>query len=536
MKKTFLGLLLVSPLLTLAQLKYPSYNEVQSTVNGFQTKGLVSSTVIGKSYGNENISVVKLQLDERPRPTLLLVAGVDGKHPAGTISALQLTKQFLALPKDSLQNLLKDKSIWIVPLVNPDAYKRNFASQQWNSGNSRIVDNDRDGRIDEDPAKDLNADGIISQMRISSPVGTFQAHKDHPNVLVTADKSKGEKGSYLLLNEGIDQDYDGRYGEDGQGGVNIDRNFTFDYPAFLVESGGYAASEPETRALVDFIFANPQIASVVHFGLANNLSEAEKFDARKASERITKSWTANDVEVSKYISTLYKEQTKSLGDATKFVTSPGNFTNTAYYHLGKFSFATPVWWPSVADSTQNTPKQSTDANEIFYNWVKQNNIQGAILPWTKVNHPNFSNQDVEVGGVVDIFRNNPPVEFLQSSVSAHTGFVVKLLNNMAKLVFAAPKVTSLGNDIFRVELSVMNVGNMPTYPEIADRIRYVSRFKTVCDLQSNQQFLSGKRLQLYPSLASGESQTFSWLIKGKGAIKINAGCPTSGEELIEVKL
>lgn len=536
MKKTFLGLLSLCPLLALGQLSYPSYNELMSTVNGFNTKGLVSSSVIGKSYGNENIPVIKLQSDEKAKPTLLLVAGIDGKHPAGTLGVLQLTKELLNLPKDSLQGLLKDKSIWIIPLVNPDAYKRNIASKQWLSGNSRKIDNDRDGRLDEDPAKDLNNDGVIAQMRITSPVGNFKLHKDYPSILVAADKSKGEKGSYLLLNEGIDQDYDGRYGEDGEGGVNIDRNFTFNYPAFLPESGEYAASEPETRALVDFVFAHPQIASVIHIGLANNLSEAERSDARQANERIVKSWSANDAEVSKFISSLYKEQTKSLGEATKFTAAAGNFTNTAYYHLGKYSFATPLWWPAVTDSTKQAPKSSADANETFYTWLQQNNISGAILPWQKVNHPDYPNQQVEVGGVVDIFRNNPPVAYLEASAKVHAGFVVQLLERMAKLVFETPKITALGNDIFRVELSVMNVGDMPTYPEIADRIRFVSRFKTVCDLQSNQQFLSGKRLQLYSSLAGGGSQTFSWLIKGKGTIKIQAGCPTSGEQLIEVKL
>lgn len=536
MKKTFLGFILLYPILGFGQLKYPSYPDVLATINGFNSKVLSTTASIGKSHGNENISIIKLQRDEKPKPTLLIVAGIDGKHPAGTISALQLTKQILAMPNDSLQNLLKDRSIWILPLVNPDAYKRNSTTQQWLSGNSRKVDNDRDGRVDEDPAKDLNADGILAQMRIESPVGSFKMHKDQPDVLVLADKSKGEKGNYILLSEGIDQDYDGLYGEDGEGGVNIDRNFTFDYPAFLPESGTYAASEPETRALVDFIYANPQIASVVHFGLGNNLTETEKFDGRKASERITKSWTANDVEVSKYITSLYKESTKSLGEPTKFVAHSGNFTNTAYYHLGKFSFATPVWWPSVADSTKNRPKPWIDGNETFYSWVKQNNIQGAILPWQKVNHPNFPTQTVEVGGVVEVFRNNPPEAHLDASVKSHASFLITLLQSMAKLEFTAPKVTALGGDIYRVELAVMNVGSMPTHPEIVDRMRLVSRLKTVCDLQSNQQFLSGKRLQLYPSLTAGGTQTFSWLIKGKGTVKIKAGSPTAGEELIEVKL
>ena len=91
MKKTFLGLFFLCPILAIGQLKYPSFAEVVSTVQGFNARGLVSNDVIGKSYGNENIPVIKLQLDNNPRPTLLVVAGIDGKHPAGTLSALQLT-------------------------------------------------------------------------------------------------------------------------------------------------------------------------------------------------------------------------------------------------------------------------------------------------------------------------------------------------------------------------------------------------------------------------------------------------------------
>lgn len=154
----------------------------------------------------------------------------------------------------------------------------------------------------------------------------------------------------------------------------------------------------------------------------------------------------------------------------------------------------------------------------------------------KVSHPNFPNQEVEVGGVVDVFRNNPPVDYLKESGDKHTEFVKRLVLAMPELAFQQPVVTALGGDVFRVELSVTNVGLLPTYPEIADKIRHTSKLKTVCELQKGQEFLNGKRLQLYPSLGAGKSQTFTWLIKGKGTVNIVAGCPTSGEVKTEVKL
>lgn len=534
MKNFFVILGSILPVFGFSQLNYPNYNDLISKINQVKSAQFTSVGHIGNSFGGEQIPVIKIQKDNKPKPTLLLVAGVDGLHPAGVINSLEVTKSLLNISADSLGRILDRNSIWIIPVANPDAYKRNTATRFWSSGNSRVIDNDRDGRIDENPITDLNADGVRSQMRVKTIAGTHKPHADYVNVLVGADRSKGERGEFILLQEGVDIDFDGKYGEDGEGGVNIDRNFTFDYPAFAPESGNYAASEPETKALMDFVYANPQISTIIQFGLVNNLSEPERYNPGKANERIVSSWSARDVDISKYVSSIYKDVTKSLGEAPKMDHVPGNFANTSYYHLGRFSFSTPTWWPSVTDSTKTAT--SFKGDDVFYKWVKQNNIEGAILPWTKVNHPNFPNQEVEVGGVVEIFKNNPPVEFLKESTSKHTEFITRLLSAMSELRFQEPVVTALGGDVFRVELSVTNVGMMPTSPEIADRIRHVSKLKTVCDIQKNQEFLNGKRLQLYPSLGAGKTHTFSWLIKGKGNVQIVAGSPNSGQINIEVKL
>lgn len=534
MKKFFVVLCSISPLLGFAQLNYPNYDDLLSQINQVKGKKNVIISYIGKSFVGEQIPVIKIERDAKVRPTLLIVAGIDGKHPAGIINSVEVVKNLVSLSPDSLGRLLERNSIWVIPVVNPDAYKRNTQSKVWNSGNGRAIDNDRDGRMDEDPAKDLNGDGIISQMRVKSNAGTFIIHPNFENVLITADRSKGEKGNYVLLTEGIDADFDGKFGEDGHGGVNIDRNFTFDYPAFYPESGTYAASEPETKALMDFVYDNPQISTIVQFGLTNNLSEPERFTASKANERIVSSWSANDVEVSKYVSSLYKDLTKALGEPSKMEHVAGNFANTAYYHLGRFSFSTPTWWPSVVDSSKSAKPVKGD--DVFYRWVAVNNVEGAILPWTKVNHPNFPNQEVEVGGVVDIYRNNPPLAYLKESALVHTDFIQQLLKAMPQLEFQQPVVTALGGDVFRIEVTVTNEGMMPLYPEIGDRIRHISKFKAVCELQKNQEFLNGKRLQLYPSLGAGKSRTFSWLVKGKGTLNIMVGCPTSGEINMEVKL
>lgn len=527
------------PFFANAQWDYPNYEMLKKQIQEVSSNKLIELTSIGKSVGGEDIPLIKIQNGKVSKPTLLIVAGVDGKHPAGVINSMNVAKQILGLPSGQLNELLASKSIWIVPVLNVDAYKRNSTGLSWTSGNSRVVDNDRDGRIDEDPDADLNNDGVISQMRIKTPAGPYKIHPSNSDFLILAERNKGESGSYEIYKEGKDVDHDGLISEDGNSGVNLDKNFTYDYPFFEPETGDYAASEPETRALIDLIFDNPQIAAVLHFGLQNNLSVAEQFDQRKASERIQKSWTNADAQVSAFVSKIYNDAVKPLGDAPKLMHGKGNLTSTVYYHTGKFSFATPSWWiPSTSDSTKNSGQKGAAGKDgdRFVNWVKSQNIQGAILPWKKVNHPDFPNQEVEVGGLVERFEHNPPISMLEASSKMHTDFVVQLTQSLATLEFSNPKVTNLGDDIYRVEVKVFNTGSMPVYPEIADKIKHVSKMKSIMELQKGQSFLSGKRLQLYPTLQAGGSNTFSWLIKGKGKVQLTVGCPTAGEKTLDINL
>lgn len=111
--------------------------------------------------------------DTKVKPTLLLVSGIDGKHPAGVINSIGVINQLLTIQLDSLAHLLENKSIWIVPIVNPDVYKMNVKSRKWNSGNARIANN---GRIDENPSVAINGDASISQMRVKTNVGTHVLH------------------------------------------------------------------------------------------------------------------------------------------------------------------------------------------------------------------------------------------------------------------------------------------------------------------------------------------------------------------------
>ena len=125
-----------------------------------------------------------------------------------------------------------DRSVfYILPMVNPDG------RALWFKGPSDAdfprtvmvpVDDDRDGKVDEDGFDDVDGDGYITTMRKKVPLGqgTHKLDPKDPRLLVPV--QPGELGDYLELGkEGYDNDGDGRVNEDLPGYVDPNRTWAF---------------------------------------------------------------------------------------------------------------------------------------------------------------------------------------------------------------------------------------------------------------------------------------------------------------------
>ncbi|MES1211083.1 MAG: hypothetical protein ABUL63_01985, partial [Acidobacteriota bacterium] len=131
-----------------------------------------------------------------------------------------------------------------------------------------------DGLEGEDPADDLNGDGVITAMRIPDPAGGWLADTTDPRVLVKADSLEQRRGVYRLVTEGRDDDGDGELNEDGTDGLWPDRAFPHAFPYSTPEAGPWAGYAPETKAWMDFLLGRRNVALAVVYGPANNLLAA----------------------------------------------------------------------------------------------------------------------------------------------------------------------------------------------------------------------------------------------------------------------
>ena len=213
------------------------------------------------------------------RPALLVVAGIEGNDLAGSAIVVawieRLLKGYESEP--SIHELLESTTLYILPRVNPDGAAFFFAKPKVEvPTNSRPIDDDHDGLVDEDGPDDLDGDGWITSMRVKDPAGEYILDPAEPRLLLKADKARGEAGAWRVYSEGLDNDHDESWNEDGPGGVNLNRNFPFNFRFFEPWAGLHQMSEPETRALADFVVAHPNIGIAFTFGAADNLVQTPK--------------------------------------------------------------------------------------------------------------------------------------------------------------------------------------------------------------------------------------------------------------------
>lgn len=233
---------------------------------------------VGTSREGREIWVVEIGRGSdtvlRERPALLVVGNLEGDHLVGSSLALEMIRYLMdgAADNPEIQTVLNEQTVYIFPRLNPDGAEAMFGTvRRDRKRNGRPYDDDNDGRIDEDGPEDLNGDGLITVMRVKDPSGDYLIDPDEPRLMKIADPSKSEVGEYTLYWEGTDSDGDGFLNEDGPGGVDLNRSFQHEYPYYERDAGPHMLSEPEARALMDFVVAHRNIGAILTFGLSDNL-------------------------------------------------------------------------------------------------------------------------------------------------------------------------------------------------------------------------------------------------------------------------
>jgi hypothetical protein len=608
--------LFLNPLPVQSQTDYTSHREMTARLQALSraNPNLAKLESLTKTLGGKDIWLLTVGSgDVQKRPAIAIVGGVAGDHLLGAELALQFAERLLSRAGEpETRQLLESATFYVFPDMSPDAREQYFAPLRYERlGNANPSDYDRDGKTGEDPYNDLNGDGLITLMRVRDPRGEWMVHPEDNRIMVRARPELGQRGEYFLFSEGIDQDKDGLFNEDGDEGVIFNRNFTFKYPAFKAGAGENAVSEKETRAIADFLFDAKNVFAVVSFGPPNNLREPLRYNEREAGGRIPAGWQESDIRINQMISLAYNRnmgvagaaregeqgtgpasgrQDSTSGDAAApgrgVPGTDGDFFQWAYFHYGRFSFSSPGWWvpadpgtrgargagdqpgrgtapgdaagrtgaavrsagmqmggfggmfgrpPLSREEIMDGIRQGGGAPEIdaqaqldFLRWADKEGLDRVFVPWTRVDHPDFPGKEVEVGGIVPFAMKNPPYEMVDQIAGKHVDFIVELAHKRPQTLIENIRTETLGNNLFRVTVDIVNKGAFPTVSQMGQRNRWVQKTVVRANPGRDQELISGRTVEVIDEIEGYSSTERSWLVRGRGEFVIRAGAESSG--------
>jgi len=529
MKKTFRHALLtitfcIGVIQLSAQTQYSNFKTMSQKIDALTKEfpSLCSSKSLIKTAGGKDIWVLTIGTgDKDNKPGIAIVGGVEGSHILGKELATGFAASLLKeASSDEIKKLLDKVTFYILPDVSPDATEQFFSEMKYERNiNSKSTDDDKDFTFDEDPYEDLNKDGYITLIRVSDPSGKYIESTEDKRIMTEADLSKGQTGNYMVFSEGIDNDKDENFNEDGQGGVNFNRNFTYNYEEFGLNAGLYPVSEPETKAVADFLFDKFNIYVVFTFGPQDNLGQPMKSSDRPNADRRITAILKSDEVINKLVSEKYHDITGAKG-APSTKTSQGNFMEWAYYHYGRYSFGTPAWW--------FTPEKDKNAEAQFLKFAEKNKIKDVFVPWTEFNHPDFPGKKTEIGGIKPFAMSNPPADTLDAMINKNYKFITSIAAMHPELEFLDIKTVNTGENIFRITLKVHNKGVFATCSEIGDMNSFTRLMRLTFEPGNNISMLSGLKVQRIMRLQGDQAVEYSWLVNGKGSVKVTAGALNVG--------
>ena len=240
-----------------------------------------------------------------------------------------------------------------------------------------------------------------------------------------------------------------------------------------------------------------------------------------------------DVAINGMVSGMYNESVTQKAFNQTNQGTDGDFFQWAYFHFGRLSFSTPGWWIPEVKGEDGKSESNGEANFLAY--ATQEGINNAFIPWTSVNHPDFPNQKVEVGGIRPFVRYNPPFDKVNEIAKEHTDFILKIAAMSPKLEFHNLQTEKLGNGLTRITADLFNNSALPTHSEMGEKSRWLRKIRVDINRDATD-LISGDKIKLINKLGAYEKTTLTWIVKGSGAVDIKAGAAHTGIATLNVKL
>ena len=460
--------------------KYYKWAEIQELIAAWCAAfpELVQSYPIGKTYEGRDIVCLEItspnsNADEKPGYY------IDANFHAGEVTGSAVTLYTVSwllenYGKDKEATELLERYVWyIVPRVCIDGSEMYLNTPFTLRSSTRLFpyEEDQPGLH----AEDMNGDGLITMMRIEDKNGDWKVSESDSRLMVRRKPDDINGTFYRVYQEGRIVEYDGveipiarpRWGLD----VNRNMPAFWDIDSRQPGSGDYALSEPETKAIADFLIGKKNIAGAMSYHTSGNVH------LRPCCTIPDAKMNKDDLEAYKFLGELGAEITDyghcSVFDG--FTVDPnkpllGVYLDWVYNHLGVLAWSTELWSAPVAAGCEKpkydgprAPKNAKEQEEEMLKilaWHDNEKLDG-FLPWTKFDHPQLG--EIEIGGWKNKYMfQNPPAHFLPDICEKNMRFTNMQALAMAKLDVRKVKAEKVTDGLYRISCGVVNGGYLNT--------------------------------------------------------------------------
>lgn len=505
---------------------------------------------------------------DRIRPAVWVDGNMHAAELAGSSVALAIAEEAIRLhvePEASdlptaFAARVRDALFYVVPRVSPDG-----AETILRVGRT-VRSVPRDDRPNRGAPRwipgDIDGDGLALAMRVQDPTGELVEAPEFPGLLV--ERTLEDEGPfYKLYPEGMIENWNGKQIPSpfflGDNPIDLNRNFPFDWRAAheQVGAGPYATSEPESRGVVEFATAHPNIIAWLNlhtFGGVLIRPPGDRPDGKCDQEdlaifRQLETWMTDHTgypTVSGYEEFLYEPNKPLRGDLSEY----------AYNQRGALSWVVELWdW--FARMGVEKPKKFVGYYERvtrrdlvrFAWWDRDENEGRTFRPWREFDHPQLGR--VEVGGIdprVGIW--NPPLHELATLCQTQAQVLLRVASLCPRVSVAAIERTPLPGGLVKVDVKVINDGYLGTYGvpsarglDFNEPLYARARGEGGCELVDGgmvHQVLghldgwghglhTGANLPAYPGTRGSTGTTWAtYVVRGNGTLVVEVGAARVG--------
>ena len=434
---------------------------------------------IGRSFEGRDIWVATLtNIDTgaaAAKPALWVDGNIHATEVAGSMACLYLVHYLLTQygRNEEVTRCLDTRTCYVCPRVNPDGAQWALAPVP------RLIRSSvRPYPYDEEPIdglqrEDVDGDGRVLSMRVRDPNGPWKTSEHDARLLVRRAPAEVGGDYFRLLPEGRFDRYDGRIIklQPRKEGLDLNRNFPAAWRQEHEQQGAgrFPASEPEVRAVVEFVTTHRNITAAVAFHTYSGVL------LRPYSHLADDALPADDLWTYQKIGAKGTELTgyPNISVFHDFRYHPkevitGSFDDWMYEHGGVFAWTVEIWSPQ---------RQAGIGEYKFIEWYREHPVEDDLkllqwndhvlggrgfVDWYAFDHPQLGR--VELGGWDTLYTwSNPPPALLEQEIARFPAWLVWQLLISPRLEILSLQAGALGDDTWLVRCVVHNSGWLPSY-------------------------------------------------------------------------